>query len=168
MSKPDRQAEYEGTTVAEVREWLKQFPDDAFIYAYEGESTCIVARDKDDNEQLGYLDACEPERVQSQAELDESAEWSIDNLTKPGNGLLVISMSKTLLESPTRKVILEADVEADAYEVTAHVESDGGIKCLVAPLERTSTGTVEYKQPVLATARIVTLNAEADNLSSSS
>lgn len=41
--------------VSELVEQLKQYPADAVCYAYEGEITGVVIRDKEDKEQLGYI-----------------------------------------------------------------------------------------------------------------
>lgn len=43
-------------TVKELKEWLVQFPDSAYIYAYSGEGTGIVVKlDKE----LGWLETAE-------------------------------------------------------------------------------------------------------------
>jgi hypothetical protein len=44
-------------TVKSTIEWLRQFPEDARVYAYEGETTCIVVTK--DGKELGYLESYE-------------------------------------------------------------------------------------------------------------
>ena len=41
-------------TVKELIEWLKQFPEDAYVYAYSGECTGIAVVKQD--EELGWLE----------------------------------------------------------------------------------------------------------------
>jgi len=46
--------------VSELKEFLNKYSDDDYVYAYEGESTCVVIMDKD-GKQLGFIDAYEPD-----------------------------------------------------------------------------------------------------------
>ena len=41
-------------TIKQLVEELSAYPDDCFVYAYEGEGTGIAIRDKD--EQVGWID----------------------------------------------------------------------------------------------------------------
>ncbi|HUW23737.1 MAG TPA: hypothetical protein VMW39_06885 [bacterium] len=45
--------------VSDLREFLNKYSDDDYVYAYSGESTCVVVMDKD-GKQLGFIDAYEP------------------------------------------------------------------------------------------------------------
>jgi len=52
-------------TVKELIEWLKQFPEDAHVYAYSGECTgvCVVEEQPDLDgkfQELGWLETIEP------------------------------------------------------------------------------------------------------------
>lgn len=44
-------------TIEQLRQAISIYPDDAWVYAYEGEKTGIVIRSADDKEQIGFIEA---------------------------------------------------------------------------------------------------------------